>query len=85
MDKQQLSDRIQAIQAEMEQTKANYAKLEGHLNECVHWLQTMVAFEQQVDQANAKIDEAKEQDNLPTMDVGEVDGEVNEQEAEQAA
>ena len=39
MDKHQLQARIEAINAEMVQLKANYAKLEGHLGECTHWLQ----------------------------------------------
>lgn len=42
MDKQQLQERIAAITNEMVQTKANYAKLEGHLGEAQHWLNDLI-------------------------------------------
>jgi regulator of replication initiation timing len=38
VDKQQLNDRINTIRTEMETLKANYSKLEGHLNESLHWM-----------------------------------------------
>lgn len=38
MNKEQIQDRINQINKEMIQTKANYAKLEGHLGEAQHWL-----------------------------------------------
>lgn len=38
MNKQQIEERISAITNEMAMLKANYAKLEGHLNEAQHWL-----------------------------------------------
>jgi prefoldin subunit 5 len=41
MNKQDLEQRISAITNEMSLVKANYAKLEGHLNECQHWLETL--------------------------------------------
>lgn len=38
MNKVEIQARIEAINNEMIQTKANYAKLEGHLGEAQHWL-----------------------------------------------
>jgi hypothetical protein len=38
LNKLEIQSRIEAINMEMTQTKANYAKLEGHLGEAQHWL-----------------------------------------------
>ncbi len=38
MDKQQLQERIKNINDEMASMRQNYAKLEGHLAESLHWL-----------------------------------------------
>jgi hypothetical protein len=79
MDKQQLVDRITVIKQEMEVMKGNYAKLEGHLNECTHWLQVLVSFEQQLEDANDKLSNV-------CMDSGvEENGEINGETAQQAA
>jgi len=40
--KDELQSRIAAINNEMIQTKANYAKLEGHLGEAQHWLTEVI-------------------------------------------
>ena len=42
MEKALLTQRIADIQKEMETTKANYSKLEGHLNECSFWFQQII-------------------------------------------
>ena len=41
MTKEELQDRIIAINNELTATKANQAKLEGHLAEAHHWLATL--------------------------------------------
>ncbi len=38
MDKDKIEERVKLITSELEQTKENYAKLEGHLAEAQHWL-----------------------------------------------
>lgn len=38
MDKEQIELRIKNIQDEMQQVRAHYAKLEGHLVEAQYWL-----------------------------------------------
>lgn len=42
MTKEELQTRIAQINNEMIQTKANYAKLEGHLGESQHWLTAVI-------------------------------------------
>lgn len=42
MTKDELQLRIAQINNEMIQTKANYAKLEGHLGEAQHWLTELI-------------------------------------------
>lgn len=42
MNIEDLQNRVVAINKEMEQTKAIYAKLEGHLAETHHWISEMV-------------------------------------------
>ncbi|HWW39639.1 hypothetical protein [Pedobacter sp.] len=39
VNKADIEDRVLKIKAEMESTKANFAKLEGHLAEAMHWLE----------------------------------------------
>lgn len=48
-----------AIENEMQQYKNNYAKLEGHLAECNHWLAQMEAAE------NAMVPQDEEQQHEP--------------------
>ena len=38
VNKEQLNERIKTISDEMAVVKAQYAKLEGHLGEAIHWL-----------------------------------------------
>lgn len=38
MNKEQIEERIKNIETEMQQVKAHYAKLEGHLLEAHYWL-----------------------------------------------
>lgn len=42
MNKQELEARIMQIDNEMTQLKANYAKAEGHLAECQHWMMELI-------------------------------------------
>lgn len=60
LNKDELLGRIQQINVELVQCRANFAKLEGHLAECTHWLQEMEKSEKEVenDQVN---DESAEQ------------------------
>jgi len=39
VNKKDIEDRVIKIKAEMEQTTANFAKLQGHLAEAMHWLE----------------------------------------------
>ena len=41
MDKELIQERIDTIKKEMEVTKSNFAKLEGHLGEATHWMATI--------------------------------------------
>jgi hypothetical protein len=43
--KEQIMERINTIKADMEVLKANYSKLEGHLEESNFWLQGILAKE----------------------------------------
>jgi len=61
----QLQERIANIKTEMEQTKANYAKLEGHLGESVHWLNEMI---KKIKESEDK--EAEDSDNDEEKDCG---------------
>ncbi len=45
MNKEQLQERITVISNEMAQIKAQYAKLEGHLQEATHWLSCLCTME----------------------------------------
>lgn len=58
VDKEAIQQRISMINLEMKQLQTNYSKLEGHLQECNHWL------------AEAFKKEAQDE-NLPTMDIKE--------------
>lgn len=48
LDKQQLTDRIAALNNDMMITRANYAKLEGHLAESTHWLSELIKLESEI-------------------------------------
>ena len=81
MIKEMLQQRIQEINNEMTQMRANYAKLEGHLGECSHWLIELCKKEKEA------LEQAKQDsETLPTMDGKEQeDGQVNDQAESQAA
>lgn len=76
LNKDELQQRIVAITNEMIQTKANYAKLEGHLAESQHWLTDLVTKEAEADKAEG---------SEPTEPMEQENGEIDEQGAEQAA
>jgi hypothetical protein len=59
MNKEDMRLRKIAIENEMQQYKNNYAKLEGHLAECNHWLAQMEAAE------NAMVPQDEEQQHEP--------------------
>jgi hypothetical protein len=42
MNLQEIENRIHAIKNEMDATKANFAKLEGHLQEANHWREQLL-------------------------------------------
>ncbi len=56
MNKQEIQDRIIAINNEMTQLKANYAKLEGHLGEAQHWMSTLLKFETEQEAKSLEVD-----------------------------
>ena len=70
MNKLELQQRIEAINMELIQTKANVTKLEGHLNEAQHWLVEAIRKE-----TEAQVEKDKEQLN------GEANNEPTEQPA----
>lgn len=70
MTKAELEARISAIGVEMQQLKANYSKLEGHLAEANHWMQEMIKAE------NPQNEEQQKEQCC---------GEANHEEQEQAA
>ena len=73
VDKEAIQQRISMINLEMKQLQTNYSKLEGHLQECNHWLAEIL-----------KKESADE--TLPTMDAKEAEsGDANDQKKEQAA
>jgi hypothetical protein len=54
MNKHEIQARIDIINNEMIQTKANYAKLEGHLDEARHWMAQAMKKEEQAQMENDK-------------------------------
>lgn len=52
LTKEMVQERIAKVQAEMEQTKANFAKLEGHLSEALHWLSELTKREEEAKEAD---------------------------------
>ena len=60
MNKERLVERVQQINAELTQCRANYASLEGHLSECTHWLQEIERQEMQ-DNDDAEMIEANKE------------------------
>ena len=56
MNIEDLQSRIVSLTSEMNQTKSNYAKLEGHLAETQHWLQKLIMEREAFDNEN-KADE----------------------------
>jgi len=69
LNKEILAQRIEAITNEMTVLRANYAKLEGHLSECQHWVDALI----------------KKESELKAQSLQEIqDGQVNNQGTEQA-
>ena len=65
--KEMVQERITKVQAEMEQTKANFAKLEGHLSEALHWLAELTKREDEAKEADC--DDVNEQEQeQPTQE-----------------
>ncbi len=75
MTKDELQTRIAQINNEMIQTKANYAKLEGHLGEAQHWLTVAVDKEEGVREA-----EGMHSGNEPEVESPECSEDLNESE-----
>ena len=63
VNKSDIEDRVLKIKTEMEQTKANFAKLEGHLAEAMHWLEI-------INQVGAEFEKTMEAENGGKVDSG---------------
>lgn len=61
VNKADIEDRVLKIKTEMEQTKANFAKLEGHLAEAMHWLEV-------INQIAAEFEKTMESENGGKVD-----------------
>lgn len=66
LNKEQIQQRIDAINQEMINAKARYAQLEGHLSESMHWKATIEQEEQEAEKlvtelVNESIEAAQEQ------------------------
>lgn len=56
--KEQLQQRIQQISTEMATLKGQYAKLEGHLGECGHWLMELEKKEKEIQDGQVNSEDA---------------------------
>lgn len=71
MNKEQLQERIKGLQMQMEQLKANFNKVEGHLEECTHWLMALIKFEaEEAKKAKELEDGGKEVDPESNQEAG---------------
>lgn len=62
MTKEELQERIIAINQELVQTRANGTKLEGHLAEAHHWLATL--FKAEIDVPAEPVEPCEQEDEV---------------------
>jgi transcriptional regulator of heat shock response len=75
LTKQEVCDRIEKIKMEIEQTKATYAKLEGHLSEALFWISE---FDRKSNESVVSGSENLAETNLVESEDGDIDNQTEE-------